>query len=436
MVHRALITVFTLSAFAAAGLVGSGCSKSSSTGPSGSGSGGIVTLAGKVIGQNGQGVAGVPVYVTGKTSTNTDASGNFSIGSVTTPYDITVVDATNKRALVYKGLSRTDPTLTFLGSTPGTLRQGTINGKISGPGFNPNQGASDITRVVFASTEASASINTAVNGLFGPLNLTWYGPTVTTGNLYALQFTADASGFPVASGYKGYGTRTGIAVNDGSTLINQFDTLQTVGTAQFTGTITVPSAYVLAQKSLSVRVSQTTLISLLIDNTLNAAPSYYTPGIAGASLVLSLLATNAGAQALYFKTGIATGATGAAITMVAAPGLSLPVNAATAVDTTVTFSWTAMTGGVHLVRFTSAGNPTYYVLTSGTSATIPNLKGAGLGLPSSAAYQWSVIGVGPFAGADDAAGSTGFLGTISNQALLTSDAFLGVSSARTFTTAP
>jgi hypothetical protein len=436
MLNRALIAVFTISALAAAGLMEGGCSKSSSTGPAGGGSGGIVTIAGKIIGQNGQGVAGVPVFVTGKPSTNTDANGNFSIASVSTPYDITVVDATNKRALIYKGLSRQDPTLTFIGSSPGTARHGTVNGKISGGTFTPNQGASDVTKVVFASTEASAGLNTAVSGIFGPLNLTWYGPTVTTGSLYALQFTTDASGLPVASGYKGYGSRAGIAVNDGSTLNNQFDTLQSVGTSQFTGTVAVPSGYILAQKSLSVRVSQTTLISLLTDVTANAAVSYYTPSIAGASLVLSVAATKSGAQTFFFKNGLGTGATGAAISIVAAPDLSLPVTGATGVDTTVTFSWTAMTGGIHLIQFTSSGNPTYLVLTSGTSATIPNLKGLGLGLPAAATYQWSVLGIGPFAGADDAAGSSGFLGVLTNQALLTSDAFLGISGARTFTTAP
>ena len=436
MLKRALIAVLTTGAVAGAGLIGAGCSKSSSTGPSG-GPGSIITVAGKVLGQNGQGVGSVPVFVTGKPSTNTDAGGNFSIASVTTPYDITVVDAVNKRALVYKGLSRQDPTLTFLGSSPGTARHGTVSGKISGGTFTPNQGASDVTVVEFASAEANASLNTAISGIFGPLSLTWYGPTVTTGGLFALQFTADASGLPVANGFKGYGARTGIAVNDGSTLSNQFDTLQTVGTSQFTGTVTVPSSYTLAQKSLSVRVSQSALISILIDATPNAALSYYTPAIAGGSLVLSVLATKSGIQAYYFKAGIATAATGAAITMVAAPELSLPVNAATAVDTTITFSWTAMTGGVHLVQFTGGGsNPTYLVLTSGTSATIPNLKGLGLGLPSSASYQWSVLGVGPFGTIDDAAGAAGFLGALTNQALLTTDAFLGSSSARTFTTAP
>ena len=76
------------------------------------------------------------------------------------------------------------------------------------------------------------------------------------------------------------------------------------------------------------------------------------------------------------------------------------------------------------------------MVTTGTSATIPNLKGLGLGLPSAGSYQWSVEAFGPFATTDAAAGSAGFFGAFPNQALLTSDVFIGISTARTFTTAP
>ncbi len=434
MLNRTLDALLMIGALAAGAVAGSGCSKSSTTGPGGGG--GVVTVAGKVIGVNGQGVAGVPVYVTGKTSTNSDAVGGFSITGVTTPYDITVVDAAHKRAIVYKGLSRQDPTLTFFATTPGTAHTGAINGRISGGAFTPTQGVNDVTKVQFSSPEVTATLNTASSGIFGPLALSWYGPTVTTGNLYAVQFTADGAGLPVAGGFKGYGTRTGIAVNDGSTLNNQFDTLQTVATNQFTATVTFPSGYSLSTKTLSLRLSPTGLISLFNDATPNAALSYYTPGISGASLLLGAYGLKAGTESVYFKTGIATGATGISVALVAAPELSLPVNAATGVDTTVTFSWTPMTGGIHLVAFNGGANATYYVVTSGTSATIPNLKGVGLGLPSSGAYQWSVEAFGPFANADAAAGSSGLLGALANQALLTSDVFLGISTGRTFTTAP
>jgi hypothetical protein len=437
MLKQMFITGGSVLALALTVLIGDGCSKSSSTGPSGGGAGSVVTVTGKVVGQNGQAVAGVPVLVPGKVSTNTDASGNFSIANVTTPYDINVVDAANKQALVYKGLTRTDPTLVFLGSTPGTARHGTINGQVSGPGFTPNQGANDVTRVVFASPETAGSTTTGVSGLFGPVNLTWYGPTATTGNLYALQWTKDANSLPVANGYKGYRTRSGIAVNDGSTLNNQFDTLQTVPTTQFTATVTIPAAYTLSSKSLFLRVSQFAIISLLGDATPNATLSYYTPNVGGATLLLQATAIKgAGNGTVYYKNGAGPGATGVAVTIPAAPDLSLPVDAATGVDTTVTFSWTPMTGAIHLLIFTSASNPGYIILTAGTSASIPNLKGLGLGLPSAQTYTWQVYGIGPFATADDAAGAAGFLGALSSPTSLTTDGYYGVSASRHFTSAP
>jgi hypothetical protein len=277
------------------------------------------------------------------------------------------------------------------------------------------------------------------NGQFGAINLSWYGPTATTGSLYAIQFTAGAGGLPVASGYKGYGVRSGIAVNDGSTLTNQFDTLQSVTTNQFTGTVTVPSGYTLGFKAVYARVSQSAVIDLFAEINANASMSYYAPGIPGATLMLEAYATKAGGgTAVFWKTGLATAATGVSITLVAPPEVSLPVNAATGVDTTVTFSWTAMTGGVHLVVFEGAGStPTYFVLTSGTSATIPNMKPFGLGLPASTSYSWFVYGFGPFGSVDAAAGSAGFVtGLLGVPVAATGDVYNGESATRTFTTAP
>ena len=436
MLKHMFFTGGSVLALALTVLIGGGCSKSS-TGPSG-GTGGVVTVTGKVVGQNGQAVASVPVVVPGKPSTNTDAGGNFSIANVTTPYDISVVDAASKAALVYKGLTRTDPTLLFIGSTPGTSHTGNLSGKISGGEFTPNQPAADITRVVFASPETSGSTNTAVSGTFGAIPLNWFGPTATTGSLYALQFTADVAGLPVAAGYKGYGVRSGIAVNDGGTLTNQFDTLQTVTTSQFTGTITVPAGYALAAKLVYARVSSSAAITLFSDNTANAAFSYFTPGIPGASLLLEAEALKAGGgTAVTWKNGLAIGATGVSVNIVTPPELSLPVNAATAVDTTVTFSWTAMTGGVHLVIFQGGGSsPRYYVLTAATSATIPNMKPFGLGLPAVTVYTWAVDGFGPFGSVDAAAGPAGFITGLSIPLAASGDAFVGISASRTFTTAP
>ena len=218
---------------------------------------------------------------------------------------------------------------------------------------------------------------------------------------------------------------------------NQLDTLQPVGTTQFTAAITLPSGYTLSGKLLDLRVSQLALISLLNDNTTNAAPSYYTPNIGGATLVFgSGRSKRLRHRTIYYKNGISTGATGVAVTIPAAPDVSLPVDNATGVDTTVTFSWTPMAGAIHLIVFQSTGNPSYVILTSGTSATIPNLKGLGLGLPSAQVYSWQVIGIGPFTTSDAAANAAGFLSALDNPTVLTSDGFYGVSAQRHFTSAP
>jgi hypothetical protein len=438
MLKRAFISGGAALALALTMLIGEGCSKSSSTGPAGGGGGvgSVITVAGKVINRVGTAVAGVPVVVTGKPSTNTDASGNFSIPNVTTPYEIAVVDGASKSAFVYKGLTRTDPTLVFIAAAPGTSRTATVNGKISGGDFTPNQGANDVTRVVFGSPETISSTTTAASGTFGPMGLNWYGPTVTTGNLYALQVQNDPTPPNLPVTYKGYGVRSGIAVNDGSTLNNQFDTLQTIGTGQFTATVSLPAGYTFSGKSLGVRVSSTTIITVLLENTTATALTYNTPSIPGASLVLGINAVNAGALAVTYKVGMGLTATGVPISVPAAPGLSLPINGATKVDTTFTFSWTAYPGGIHVFFMQSSGNPTYYVLTSGTSTTIPNLKSLGLPLPATAAYTWQVVGLAPFASADAAAGPAGFYGIISSPVSLTADANAAQSAPWTFTTAP
>ena len=436
MLKRMFSTGGSALALALTVLIGGGCNKSGSTGPGG-GAGLVVTVTGKVVGQNGLAVASVPVIIPGKPSTNSDAGGNFSIANVTTPYDISVVNATGKVAIAYKGLTRTDPTLLFFGSSPGTGHTGNISGKISGGEFTPNQPATDVTNVAFASAATNGYASTAANGTFGAINLTWYGPTATTGSLYAIQFTAGAGGLPVASGYKGYGVRSGIAVNDGSTLTNQFDTLQSVTTNQFTGTVTVPSGYVIGAKAVYANVASSAIINLFTDYNATTNLSYYTPGIPGATLLLGASATKTGGgQGVTWRNGLAFGATGVSVSIVTPPEVSLPVNAATGVDTTVTFTWTAMAGGVHLVSFTAAGsNPAYYVVTTGTSTTIPNMKPFGLGLPSATAYTWQIYGFGPFGSVDAAAGSAGFI-TGATAPLTSGDAFFGISASRTFTTAP
>lgn len=440
MFKRVLPIGWTVAAVALAGLLVAGCKgNDSTTGPAPGAPGSVITVSGKVLGQNNQAVAGVPVFVTGKPSTNSDASGNFTFASVTVPYDITVVDGASKTAFIYKGLTRTDPTLVFLGVTPGTARSSNLSGKISGGAFSPTQPVDHVTRVVYGSPEAAGSTTTLLDGTFGPTAINWRGASTTTGSIYALQFQS-ASGLPVAAGYKGYGVKNGVVLTDGNPLINQFDTLQIIATAQLTGTVTTPAGYTIYAKLLSMRLSSFASLQIFSDPTTTGTLSYYTPNINGIPLVIAVgarVGVSGTSESIMFKPGLAAGTSGLAITLPASPEPSLPIAGATGIDTTVTFSWTAYPGGVHLVYFNGpSGDPSYYILTAGTSATIPNLQPFGLGLPSNKAYTWRVYGFAPLSNTDAAAGPSGFLGPLANPAATTVDTYIGLSGARAFQTKP
>jgi len=412
-----------------------GCTKNGATGPT-TGAGAIITVTGKVAGQNGQAVAGVPVSIRGIPSTNTDASGNFTFAGVSTPYDITVINAGTNAALIYKGLTRTDPVLVFPGTVTGTTRSGSISGKVTGGTF-PSPGPRDVTRVEWSSPEITQTALAATDGTFG-FSPSWFGPATTTGGIYALQFTTDAQGIPVAGGYKGYAAKTGLALASGGALANQTDSLLPVTSTQLTAAITVPAGYTLLRKTVYLQVTPNVAIPLLQDTSKTLSPSYYTPMVTGGTIALGIQLTGtSGSQSLTWKNGNAAGAAGVAATPIVPPELSLPLAAATGVDTTVTFSWTAMPGAIHVLQFiaTNQANPTFYIITAGTSATIPNLKSLGLGLPAGATYTWNVFGFGPLASTDAAAATVAWLAgaTVPGG---TTDTYYGGSTSRGFTTAP
>jgi hypothetical protein len=129
MSNRALIAVFTIGALAAVGLMDAGSGGNSSTGDA---SETVITFAVKAAGMDDHAFAIPPAYVTGKTSANPDTHCNFSPASVTTPYDLTVVDAANKRALISQGLSRLGHARTRFGLTSTTTPRGTKIGKTTG----------------------------------------------------------------------------------------------------------------------------------------------------------------------------------------------------------------------------------------------------------------------------------------------------------------
>ncbi len=153
-------------------------------------------------------------------------------------------------------------------------------------------------------------------------------------------------------------------------------------------------------------------------------------------MTLTATAAKAASVSIYYKVGMAPGASGVAITLPVGPELSLPIDATTGVTKSSLFSWSPVPNSVHALVFQPPlGKPRYIVLTTAAADSIPDLSTAGLGLPAGTNYSWSVFSFGPFASVDAAAGASGFLvGVVGS--MPTSDAFTGRSGSRGFTTAP
>ncbi len=267
------------------------------------------------------------------------------------------------------------------------------------------------------------------------ISSTWYGPTTTTGTIYGLVWDYDANGLPTT--YEKYGKRSNVSLLDGTTNANQNDTIGVVQSSQISGSVTVPSGYTLASRTLYAVFETRIGIPVLSDGTTVPAFAYNTPNIPGVTVsLLASISNTTGGLVESFLSGLAVNQTNATMTIPAAPELSLPVNNATGVTTGTPFSWTQFAGGVHLVSFdpVAAGQPSVLLITAALSDSIPNLTSAGLALPASATYAWSVIGVAPFSSIDAAAGSGGALGFITNTYAFTGS--FGNSATRTFTTAP
>src|SRR5579859_6401737 len=93
-----------------------------SIGCSSGGSGGgptptpTVTVNGTVVAQGNSvefalPLPGVVVLTSGHSPVVTGSGGRFTISGVKTPYDLTIIDSTNRKATVWRGLTRPDPTV-------------------------------------------------------------------------------------------------------------------------------------------------------------------------------------------------------------------------------------------------------------------------------------------------------------------------------------
>jgi hypothetical protein len=376
-----------------------------------------ITVTGSVIAANGLPIASAAVVI-GTQNTVSSASGSFTIAGVVPPYDVAAI--LGKVAVVYQGLRLPSPTLVFPNQIPTLPNSGTVMGAIT-PTTNLATSGYE-TGVTWGSPETSifGDFDTITANPYS-VALTWMGPTTTTGNVHALQWQ-ETSNMPTA--YTGYGMAQGVAVvNSGTTTANV--TLAAVSSQNISGTVSTPPSYTITFNLMSLFFDDgAELFAVSQDESGSTTFNDLVPSGIGATATLLAIAEgpDAGLFSASYQSEIAPNTSNVAIVVPAAASPESPPPTASGVSSATNFTWTPFAGGVHLVTFAPAvsTNPTYYVFTSATTTTIPNLTVEGLGLPTGGvSYTWNLIGLAPFATLDAFATGNNFSSFASSFLFLT-----------------
>jgi len=378
-----------------------------------------VTVSGSVRDRYGEPISGASVLIKGKSAVTSGSDGTFSIADVVTPYDLTVILRAQNTALVYKGLTRLDPSVFYPGAT-GAERTATISGTAPP--------ASDrVTGVVFVSSAGyafGAGPADATTGKYA-FTVSWNGSGDTyAGQVYLLRWALDAARLP--SSYDGYASKPLTIHAGGDFPGNDFAAVEVSDPAEqsISGTIAVPASYALKYRRMYVLFDGRgglyweEAAANATPNPLPSAFTYTVPALSGSQDIVEAWAFDKSFRALdgsgrwssFFKTGISGNSVNISVPLATAQPLFSPVDGAVSLDTTTSFTWGQGEGaGVNLFRVTPGdpSNPTFLVFTAGTATKIPDLAGAGMSLPAGAGYSWEVVRTFPVMSMNDAA-SDGF----------------------------
>ncbi len=298
-----------------------------------------ITVGGKVVNVELQPMSSLVVRIVGHADATSGTDGAFNIMGVTTPYDVAVMDTTNKIVMLFKGLTRPDPTLMFLSSGGAAPRTANLSGTVSG-GTNYPESANHKSMIAFGAAGLLSTGSDSIDPTTGAFDLfaAWSGSSTIVGTLYALQWQTDVSNLPVA--YKGYGTKANVTLADSGTFTNQNVTMAPVNATTMTGSVSVPAGYTLSSKQLYFHPHPTAFMQLAYQPGATPGFTYTTPNISGTNVMLTASAHKASTAGVdAWKSTLAPHATDVSLIVPAAPEHIVPEQNATGVTYTTPFSW-------------------------------------------------------------------------------------------------
>jgi hypothetical protein len=367
----------------------------------GTGPGTVITVSGLVRDRAGEPISGAAVLVPGKSPIATGSDGRFTIPGVAVPYDITLLLYGFNMAVVYRGLTRSDPTLLYVGFS-GPEQTATISGTTP-----PASGQRTI--VLFASGRFVFG-GSAADTITGEYTFTvpWRSSATThSGQLHVLRWTSGPTGAPTS--YDGYASRPLTISAGGDFTGNHFAAADLTDPPEETisGMVAVPGGYTLRYRRLHAVFGRVPVL-WTEQGALPGPFAYTVPILSGVMFGVSARAENPSSRSSFFlRAGISGNSANVSVPLEAAGQLASPVDGATAVDATTPFTWTQGGGsGVNVLWVAPdvSSNPTFLVFTTGAEAKLPDLTEAGMSLPAAAGYRWVIARQLPVSSVDDAAG--------------------------------
>jgi hypothetical protein len=431
----------------------------------------LQTITGKLVLNNGQpftasnfGGAVLSVKLLGSTvDIPIDASGGFVVNNVPSTYSLVMLITSQsfRSAIVYQGLTRSNPTLTVLGasSVPVQSTFATVEGKFTGGlGFSATSKATteftvSVPKAVSSGSSNRGSVDPTTGNYTAFIN--WAGGNPIAATMHTLQYSTNETNGKITA-FGGYAQKTINVVPSQGTPIKQDITLAPVNSGTVNGSINWPSGITAPQYSASTTLFLSGLNTeeIFVFPPLGSQPSsgvpdgydQLVPVIAGAKLIQRVSIVEkptSGALLPPKESAVWKTVTPGATTNIVVPApiaLTVPESAASNVTGNTKFTWSAFSGGVHILNFFSgiSGVQTSIgVVTAASSSTFPDLSAYGFGLPKATTYVWWVNGIAPYANMDVATDTTGLsLLNFYTSSIPTSDGSYSSSGFRPFTTAP
>jgi hypothetical protein len=395
---------------------------------SGPSSGGI-TVIGKVITYSNEAGSFLPVMVNGQ-KTSTDASGNFTVQGVSTPYSLVVLQASKSQVYVYQGLTRPDP-IVLVGGSSNAARKATINYSFSNF-TNAAPPAGEGAEGQLGCVSVEVSINCGVSGSVGNApysnEVQWNGATNIRLYFHALQTFKNNKNVVTLFNRFARVENSQIVAGQPNSVGFSF---QSVSNKTLGGSVAAPAGFTLTARALGfLALGRTTYPFSYELNQSGIAPNFTwaSPDIAGMSLYFSATATKGGATIHANLNNVAPDNTSINLSLPAPAEHNQPANNALGITQQTAFSWTPMSAAAYSVSIypTSSGPLNYTIYTRNTELTLPDLSSFGYPLPKGVSYRWTISSYGPVDSVNDLAAG------VPNPQYAQS----GYSGERNFTTAP